>query len=280
MKNRILIIDSGVGGLSVFEHIWKMTNACEFIYCADNACFPYGTKPEPALNDRLETLVGSLVSRHKPDIIVIACNTASTTALETIRRKTHIPVVGVVPAIKPAAQITKSGYIALLATSTTLNSHYTDCLIRDWASEHQVVKLACDALVQIAEDKLAGIPVEPVLLNEVIEKAFRKYQQTSTAEQIFSLQKIDTAVLACTHFPLLTPELASALPFVSQWVDSGDAIGRRVCSLLQKTDTHSGNAVEMNTATFLYTKKNADLHKLDSALSKMGFSNIRLHDIE
>src|SRR6478735_2412775 len=118
---KVLIFDSGLGGLSIFSAIQLRYPFCELIYCSDNEAFPYGTKPEDALINRVSQVLIRLDQEIKPDIIVIACNTASTVALPKVRSLIKAPVVGVVPAIKPAALIAKTPLIGLLATPGTVN---------------------------------------------------------------------------------------------------------------------------------------------------------------
>ncbi|MCB1614497.1 MAG: glutamate racemase [Pseudomonadales bacterium] len=265
--SRILIIDSGVGGLSVFQHICRKIGNCELFYCADNAGFPYGTKRESALNLHLEKLVAKLASKTEPDIVVIACNTASTTALEIIRQTLHKPVIGVVPAIKPAAEMT-SGTIGILATSVTIASAYTDNLIKEWASHCEVKKIACDALVQIAEKKIANREIDHDNLKRALDAALGIAGAIDNAGRTTA---IDTMVLACTHFPIVQTELESCMPFVKHWVDSGEAIARRVSSVLESNhlpfDTSKDNRCE-----FIYTRQTGYYEKISDSLKNFGFS--------
>jgi len=212
---RILIFDSGVGGLSILEQIRKQHPHCAFMYASDNAAFPYGPKSESALVDRVDRVLRQLQLLTQADIIVIACNTASTLALPRIRSHFTQPVIGVVPAIKPAAKVSKTKVIGLLATPGTVKRDYTQQLIDDFAPDCRVIAIGSSELVALAEQKLRQ---EAVDINTI----------TPIVAPFVNEHALDTVVLACTHFPLLTQELQQVLHRVPHWVDSGEAIARRV----------------------------------------------------
>src|SRR5690606_39454843 len=153
---RILVFDSGVGGLSILREIQERLPACEFIYASDNAAFPYGTKPEDELVERVDHVLHQLLKTYAADIVVVACNTASTLALPHIRSHFNQPIVGVVPAIKPAAARSRTKVIGLLATPATIARAYTQELIREHASDCMVVSVGSSELVHMAEQKLRG----------------------------------------------------------------------------------------------------------------------------
>ncbi len=211
---KILIFDSGFGGLSILREIRHSCPACELIYCSDNRGFPYGTKTENEVIARVSEVLLPLVEQEAADIVVIACNTASTVALPVIRNRISEPVVGVVPAIKPAAQISKTDSVGLLATPGTVKRDYTQQLIEQFGNGKEWLKVGSSELVEIAEQKMYGQTVDPAALQGILKP--------------FAEGKIDTIVLACTHFPLLATELQKALPDIEHWVDSGAAIARRV----------------------------------------------------
>ena len=184
----ILIFDSGVGGLSIVEAIQQQHSLCSLSYACDNRAFPYGTKPETQLIERVDKVLHQLQAQTQADILVIACNTASTLALPHIRERFTVPVVGVVPAIKPAAQLSKSNTIGLLATPATVNRDYTDALINEFASHCDVVPIGSCELVALAENKLRGEVVTQEQIHQVVSP-FLEHTD------------MDTVVLACTHFP-------------------------------------------------------------------------------
>jgi glutamate racemase len=219
---RVLVFDSGVGGLSVFDAIVHANLAVELDYAADNAWLPYGLKPDAALKTRVPALLTALYRQWLPDAVVVACNTASTIALDEIRAALPIPVIGVVPPIKPAAALTQTGVIGVLATPATVRRPYTDDLIAKFAVDKTVVRFGSAALVSAAEDKLRGAEPPPAAIAEAIDGLFGA---TGGAD-------IDVVALACTHFPLLTEELARAAPRACAWLDSGDAIARRAAQVL------------------------------------------------
>ena len=217
-----LIFDSGVGGLSVAAEIRKRLPQLQLSYGADDAFRPYGEKTEAQLKARLPGLLWQLTETVNPDIVVIACNTASTTALKGIRAALDIPVIGVVPAIKPAAAISRTKTIAVLGTPGTVERRYVDELINDFASDCRVLLQGSVNLVDIAEKKLAG---EPVDLGWIKTELAPMFSGRHGAD-------IDAVVLACTHFPLLRDELKASVTQSVQWIDSGDAIARRVEDVL------------------------------------------------
>jgi glutamate racemase len=213
----ILFFDSGVGGLSVLGPTRKLLPTAPIVYAADSAGYPYGTKSEAEIAARVPALLGRLVERFQPRLVVIACNTACTIALDQVRAALDLPVVGTVPAIKPAAEMTSSGVIGVLGTEATVRQPYVDDLAQRFASHCAVLRYGSPKLVALAEAKLAG---EPVGLEEVRRAALPLFEQDRGAA-------IDTVVLACTHFPLLEEELAQAFPGLS-WVDGGAGIARRI----------------------------------------------------
>jgi glutamate racemase len=213
----ILFFDSGVGGLSVLEPTRALLPTAPIVYAADSAGYPYGTKSEAEIASRVPALLGRLAERFQPRLVVIACNTACTIALEHVRAALDLPVVGTVPAIKPAAETTRSRVIGVLGTEATIRQPYVDDLAERFASHCTVLRHGSPELVDLAERKLAG---ESVSVDEVRSAAGPLFDQPQGAD-------IDTVVLACTHFPLLREELERALPGRG-WVDGGPGIARRI----------------------------------------------------
>lgn len=219
---RVLVFDSGVGGLSVFDAIAASGKAFELDYAADNAWLPYGLKSDAELRERVPTLLSRLVEQWAPEAVVVACNTASTIVLEQVRAALSIPVVGVVPPIKPAAAATRTGVIGLLATPATVQRAYTDDLIAQFAAGKSVIRFGSAALVEAAERKLQGDNPGKSAITEAIDGLFGAPGGAA----------IDVVALACTHFPLLAAELAAAAPRPCVWMDSGEAIARRLAHVL------------------------------------------------
>jgi glutamate racemase len=216
----ILLFDSGVGGLSVLRPTREVLPNAPIVYAADSAGFPYGTRTEADLAARVPALLGRLVERFRPRLAVIACNTASTIALDHVRSALDIPVVGTVPAIKPAAEVSRSRVIGVLGTEATVRQPYVDDLAAKFASDCTLVRHGSPELVELAEAKLAGhrVPVDSV--RAAVQPMF----------DAASGDRIDTVVLACTHFPLLAEELKAAFPQVA-YVDGGPGIARRIVHL-------------------------------------------------
>lgn len=222
-----LIFDSGVGGLSVVAELRKRLPLLKMTYVADDDFRPYGNKTEAELQDRLPEVIWTFVETVQPDIVVIACNTASTTALDDIRAEVDIPVIGVVPAIKPAAAISRTKTIAVLGTPGTVKRKYVDSLIDDFAGGCHVILQGSVNLVDIAEKKLAGEPVDLEWIKTELAPMFSGRHGAD----------IDAVVLACTHFPLLRDELKVSVTQSVHWIDSGEAIARRVEDVLTKLET-------------------------------------------
>jgi len=222
-----LIFDSGVGGLSVAREIRVLLPDLQMTYVADDNFRPYGEKTEVELKSRLQSLLPILKDTIDPDVIVIACNTASTTALDEIRAAVDRPVIGVVPAIKPAAEISRTKTIAVLGTPGTVRRKYVDSLIEDFASDCHVILQGSVNLVDIAEKKLSG---EPVSLNWIKSEIAPLFEGRRGAD-------IDAVVLACTHFPLLRDELKASVKQSVHWIDSGEAIARRVEAVINRLKT-------------------------------------------
>ena len=255
---RILVFDSGVGGLSVAREIQQRLPLNPLIYASDNAFFPYGTKDEAELIERVDLVISELLLRYPADILVIACNTASTLTLPHLRSKLNVPIVGVVPAIKPAALMSKTGVIGLLATPATVARPYTHELIREYAANCRVISLGSSELVQIAEQKLRGEAIDANAICRIAQELMRADQ----AEQM------DVLVLACTHFPLLKDELAQHLPTQLKLIDSGAAIARRVEFLLADAAEPPAGYLPEHLAVF--TKATEAAERLAPALTGFG----------
>lgn len=227
---RVLVFDSGVGGLSVLDAIARSGAGLELDYLADTAWLPYGGKPDGDVAARVPALLDAISQQWAPDVVVIACNTASTIALEGARARLAMPVVGVVPPIKPAAAATKSGVIGLLATPATIRRPYTQDLIARFAADKIVIRVGSTALVDAAEAKLRGGQVDFRAIDDPIAALFAAPDG----------EAIDVVALSCTHFPLLLPELQAATPVrACQWIESGAAVARRVVELTAPPVGHS-----------------------------------------
>src|SRR3546814_427446 len=214
----ILFFDSGVGGLSVLAPTRRLLPAAPLVYVADNGGFPYGTKTEAEIAARVPALLGRLVERYRPRLVVIACNTASTIALAAVRSALDLPIVGTVPAIKPAAAMSKTRVIGVLGTDATVRQPYVDRLSAEFASDCLVLRHGSARLVELAEAKLRGGAAAPAEYRAALEGLISQPGG----------DRMDTVVLACTHFPLVEDELRAASPQGLHFMHGGDGIARRV----------------------------------------------------
>lgn len=219
----ILIFDSGIGGLTVLGQARVLMPEYRFVYVADDAAFPYGVWEEDALLDRLTGLFGELIEKWRPRMIVIACNTASTLAISRLREVYPGEVfVGTVPAIKPAAERTRSGLVSVLATPGTVKRQYTRDLIEKYAAKCHVRLVRSQVLAGLAEQYMLSGFVDENLVKEEIEPCFMEKEG----------QRTDIVVLACTHYPFLVNRMRKTAPWPVDWIDTSEAIARRALSLL------------------------------------------------
>jgi len=219
---RILIFDSGLGGLSVVKALREIAPEAELAYAADNAAFPYGDWQESALVERMIAVMEKLIATTEPDVVVIACNTASTIGLESLRHRFDVPFVGTVPAIKPAANMTKSGHISVLATPGTVDREYTKALMETYAFHVQVKLHGAENLARMAEEKLTGKAVDLAALRAEIAPVFVEDERGRT----------DVVVLGCTHYPLLLEELEQVAPWPVTFIDPAPAIARQALRVI------------------------------------------------
>ena len=217
-RETIVVFDSGLGGLTVYREIAAVRPNADFIYVADDAAFPYGAMDEQKLVERVVALIGELIATHRPDLIVIACNTASTIALPALRKNFTVPFVGTVPAIKPACAGSVTKRVSVLGTEATVAREYTRALIRDYAGDCQVTLVGSKNLAAYAEAELAGAPAADAAITAEIAPCFCD----GTA-------RTDTVVLACTHYPLIIERLQAACAVAGQLYrpGAGDRPARR-----------------------------------------------------
>lgn len=256
----LLFFDSGIGGLSVLKAVQAELPNAPIFFAADYAGLPYGTKTEAEISARVPALLGRLVERYQPRLVTIACNTACTIALSHVRAALNVPVVGTVPAIKPAAEITRSGVIGLLGTAATVRQAYVDKLYSDHAPNMTLLRHAAPELVAAAEAKMRGEHFDP----DVYARAIAGLRDQPGGENL------DVVVLGCTHFPLVQAELSIAAPQM-KFVDGAAGIARRICHLT-KDQTWPEYP---NEGTFVTTGPIDALNTLLPALSGFGLSQIK-----
>jgi glutamate racemase len=253
-KPRILVFDSGMGGLTVAKAVRAAEPEATLIYAADNAAFPYGAWDEPLLVKRIVAVIGKLIAQ----------------ALGALReRYTTVPFVGTVPAIKPAAEQTKTGLIGVLATPATVNREYTKTLIHTYAYHCKVFLHGAKRLAEIAEAKLKGQPVDKNELKAEIMPVFRKRDDRLT----------DVVVLGCTHYPLLLEEIREVAPWPVTYIDPAPAIARRVSDLLRSAKITSGRLNGAQHGTVFLTSARGRGNESLAAYAAMGFSANEVLDL-
>ncbi len=222
---KILVFDSGLGGLTVLAEAMLLRPDGLFLYAADDAGFPYGLLSEDALVARVNLVMERLIGRFAPDLVVIACNTASTLVLPHLRaRHPQLPFVGTVPAVKPAAALSRSQMISVLATPGTVTRDYTHDLVRTYAAHCEVTLVGSDRLAGLAEDFMKGEAVADAAIASEIAPCFTANGAART----------DCIVLACTHYPLLLAQFERLAPWPVEWIDPAPAIARRVDHVLSE----------------------------------------------
>lgn len=264
---RVLVFDSGVGGLTVFDELVRALPDASFVYAADDAAFPYGRLSEEALRGRVVSVMERLVARHAPDLVVIACNTASTLVLPSLRARFALPFVGTVPAIKPAAEVSRSRAFSVLATPGTVARDYTQDLILTYAGDCRVTLVGSAKLAALAEAELSGEPGSDADIAAEIAPCFVDSEGVRT----------DAVVLACTHYPLLRSRLAALAPWPVTWIDPAPAIARRVAQILGPPEPDTPDDREAPLAVF--TGGGALTQPMRRALAIHGLRNIGVEDM-
>lgn len=256
----ILFFDSGVGGLSILEPTRKLLPDAPIVYAADSAFYPYGTRSEAEISARVPALLGRLVERYRPRIAVIACNTAATIALSVVRAALDIPVVGTVPAVKPAALASKSRVIGVLGTRATVRQPYVDRLVQEFGADCTVLRHGSAELVDYAEAKLRGQPLDEDVPRGALEGLLSQEGG----------DRMDIVVLACTHFPLVEAELAAASPRHLTFMHGGEGIARRIAFLTE------GQAWPHSPAKGIavFTRLGPDVEALRPALRGFGLQEV------
>lgn len=266
MNPTILLYDSGMGGLTVYDEIRKVLPNAHYLYCFDNAFFPYSEKSEAVLITRAVKIVQKIAEKRPLDMVVVACNTASTVVLSALREHFSFPIVGTVPAIKPAAEVSQTKTIGLLATKGTVTRPYVAELIEKYAQDCVVEKIGTTDLVEMVEEKQRTGKVDMNRLLNVVEE----WKNHPT---------LDTVILGCTHFPLVKAELKQILPNVRYFVDPGIGIAKRVVSLLE-TQGVTQSQYSRNTPNEAFcTNQGDDLVIKQKIMQQSGFNQLSVLDI-
>ena len=249
----ILVFDSGLGGLTVLREVVAARPDAHYVYVADDAFFPYGHHGEDEIVARVVPLIGELISAHRPDLVVIACNTASTLVMSHLRERYDVPFVGTVPAIKPACAGSKTRRVSVLGTRGTVKREYTRTLIRDFSQGCEVTLVGSADLASLAEAALSGVEVSDAAIAAELAPCFVGAGEDTS-------NRTDTVVLACTHYPLLMDRLAMLAPWPVAWIDPAPAIAKRVANLLGAPGDEGNPA----RAEMIFTS--GRLHTLSQAL--------------
>jgi glutamate racemase len=259
----ILVFDSGLGGLTVFREVVKARPDARFVYAADDAFFPYGRQDEGKLVARVLDVMEQLVAAHRPDLVIIACNTASTLVLPQLRERFKIPFIGTVPAIKPACSSSNSKLVSVLGTEATVKREYTRALIREHGNNCAVTLVGSPRFAEFAEAELKGEFVSDADMLTEIMPCFIENDGKRT----------DTVVLACTHYPLLLDRLQTLAPWPVNFIDPAPAIARRVVELLGPPAPGAPRL----PARSVFTSGQAPAPPLAAALARFGLTH-GIHD--
>ena len=260
----ILVFDSGLGGLTVYREVARALPDARLVYAADDAAFPYGTRAEPELVERVLAVMTGLLAAWHPDIVVVACNTASTLVLPQLRARFGVPFVGTVPAIKPACAGSASKLVSVLGTEATVQREYTRVLIRDFAQGCAVTLVGSLRLAVLAEAALQG---EPVADSDIAHEIGPCFVEAGGA-------RTDTIVLACTHYPLLLERLRRLAPWPVNFIDPAPAIARRVAELLGAAPGAAAGRAEPLPARMVFTSGREPQPGLKAALKAYGIAEI------
>jgi glutamate racemase len=259
MTPTILVFDSGLGGLTVHREVAKARPDARYVYVADDAFFPYGRQRETDLLARVVGVMEELIAAHRPDLVVIACNTASTLVLSALRARFKVPFVGTVPAIKPACAASKSRQVTVLGTEATVQREYTRALIRDFADGCTINLVGAPRLPELAEAVLHGETVSDADIAREIAPCFVERNGART----------DSVVLACTHYPLLLDRFERLSPWPVTYIDPAAAIARRVVELLGPPGRGVGPATR-----FIFTSGRPPSPALKAALAGFGIAEL------
>jgi len=259
---RVLTFDSGIGGLGVVAELRKaLPPGTGIDYLADTALFPYGEQPDGVIKDRCTTLLRDAEARFKPDLIVIACNTASTIALDTVRQAVTVPVVGTVPPIRWAARETRSHVIGLLATRATITRPYVHALQRDYAPNCILLAHGARGLADMAEHIFRYRSLDQAELDQELDYLFSQKQGN----------QIDTIALGCTHYTFLLPALRQHYPDII-WLDPAPAVARQAQVMLTRSKIKSETGRQ---DFFTETSDSKQYSMFKKEISNFGFSNIK-----
>jgi glutamate racemase len=213
-----LVFDSGVGGVGVAQAIRRLMPQARLTYLMDDAGFPYGNRAQADLAARLVRVLGAALARgERPDLVVVACNTASTAALDSLRASFDLPFIGCVPPVRWAARVSRSRRIGVLATPATAKGAYLRDLAARFAADCRIVIHGAAGLASLAERRFAGHRVTEA---EIADEVSGFIEEAVEAE-------IDAVALGCTHYAWLLPELRAGLDAQVAWLDPAEPVARQ-----------------------------------------------------
>jgi glutamate racemase len=257
---RLLIFDSGLGGLTVLRALKATIPEAAVCYVADDARFPYSGLAEKDLVDRVSEVLTAPAAAFEPDAVIIACNTASTVVLPVLRNTFKQPIIGTVPAIKPAAQLSQSGFISVLGTSATVRRDYTRALIAEFGQGCAFTLTGATHLAALAEAAMMGEPIADKDIWAEIAPCFVEKHERRT----------DVVVLACTHYPLILDRLERLAPWPVTWLDPTPAIARRTANVLAAAGFRIGVGFARERGTAIFTSGKPRTPSVASLLESYG----------
>lgn len=230
----IAVFDSGLGGLTVLRALQERLPQEDFFYFADTRFLPYGDRPEIFLKER-GVLIAEALARRGAKALVIACNTATAAAAEAIRAASPLPIVALEPGVKPAAGLTRSGVIGVLATTRTLQSERFQRLVGNHAPHLKVIAQACPGLAEAIETAGPESAEVAALLDVFVEP--------------LAAAGVDVMVLGCTHYPWVAEAIARRLPVGATLLDTGAPVARQLDRLLGSAGLLGGGSGRLSVAT-------------------------------
>ena len=266
---KIIVFDSGLGGLTVYRELRLVLPEARYLYVADNEAFPYGDLHKGELVTRLLALFDRLIERENPDVCVIACNTASTIALAPLRKAFEVPFIGTVPAVKTACEQSRSGLFSVLATPATVAQDYTHELVERYAASCEVTLVGAQNLASLAEQFMRGNEVDEDLLRREIAPAFVQQAERRT----------DFIALGCTHYPLLVELMRKVAPWPVSYIDPAPAIARQTSFVLSKMSARRETLAPAGPNRLIYTGADAIAENISGFLHGLGLVDVYRDEI-
>jgi glutamate racemase len=258
---KIALMDSGIGLLAAAAAVRRLRPDADLVLSSDPGSMPWGPRTPEDVTARA-LAVAEAAARYRPEALIVACNTASVRALPALRARLEpeVPVIGTVPAIKPAAALSKTRTIGVLGTDATIVQPYVDRLAAEFAADCTIVRHGSAELVELAEAKLRGEGADPAAFARILDGLLLRPDGAA----------IDTIVLACTHFPLVRDELAGAAPRALVFVDGNEGIARRTAWLAR--DLQWPDSTGTGVAVFTGPASGAEAYR--AGLEGYGLSRI------